>query len=615
MKSESGKKRAGLQRRILRTVSICVLDAILMLGIINCVFIARIFQANATEKLELASSGIRDAVELAYSLYMEQLERGMLIFQSILPGQAEFAADAKGKGQSAALALTIGGKQVWGESALVDEIKRQSGCEVTIFQMTGAGMTRAATSIRTALGTRAVGTSIGADSPIYQALAKGETYRGEASVLGLPYLALYKPILSGAGKVEAAVFLGRQQTQMDAVRRQVLECKVGKTGYSFIMDAQGTLVMHPNQEGKSLYDERDADGKYFSREMIQKKNGLILYQWKQPGSPIAESRLVAYRYAPSMGWIVASGCDVSEYYGSLYALLALIAAMATVILAGSVLAASLVSRNITKEIAATTERLRESSATLTSCARDLSSASQEQASGAEELSSSVEEMTASVEELQSIMEANSRALAEAKAEVARASDMAAAAGGKAAELNGALGDISVNAKAAGKIIKAINDIAFQTNILALNAAVEAARVGEAGKGFAVVAEQVKALAQRSAESARSSEEIINKELESAERGKLVGEDSSARMRETAEAAATANERLEEVTKSLQEQLKGAAQISQGIAQIQAVVQQSAATSETTATTAGELDARSKSMGTDLDEQHGVLNGGQARRQG
>jgi methyl-accepting chemotaxis protein len=349
--------------------------------------------------------------------------------------------------------------------------------------------------------------------------------------------------------------------------------------------------------------------------MIQKKNGLILYQWKQPGSPIAESRLVAYRYAPSMGWIVASGCDVSEYYGSLYALLALIAAMATVILAGSVLAASLVSRNITKEIAATTERLRESSATLTSCARDLSSASQEQASGAEELSSSVEEMTASVEELQSIMEANSRALAEAKAEVARASDMAAAAGGKAAELNGALGDISVNAKAAGKIIKAINDIAFQTNILALNAAVEAARVGEAGKGFAVVAEQVKALAQRSAESARSSEEIINKELESAERGKLVGEDSSARMRETAEAAATANERLEEVTKSLQEQLKGAAQISQGIAQIQAVVQQSAATSETTATTAGELDARSKSMGTDLDEQHGVLNGGQARRQG
>ena len=152
--------------------------------------------------------------------------------------------------------------------------------------------------------------------------------------------------------------------------------------------------------------------------------------------------------------------------------------------------------SISKPINTITQELTSSSSSLESAAGQVSASSQELSSGASELASSVEEMTSSIEELQSIIESNSKNINEGEMMMNETMIGSKKAVDQMDLLKVSHEEIRSNSKKIEKIIKVIDDIAFQTNILALNAAVEAARAGEAGRGFAVVADQVKNLAQK-----------------------------------------------------------------------------------------------------------------------
>ncbi len=251
--------------------------------------------------------------------------------------------------------------------------------------------------------------------------------------------------------------------------------------------------------------------------------------------------------------------------------------------------------SISNSLIKNSDILSTSASQLEGAATQVSSASQELSSGASELASSVEEVTSSIEELQSIIESNSRNVNETELLMHQTSDNNKQAIEISNNLIKAMEDITNNSKKISKINKVIDDIAFQTNILALNAAVEAARAGDAGRGFAVVAEQVKSLAQKSADAAKETNDLIDIVIESVEKGNNQVTITIENINKSKELIEKSVIMLEEVSKAFKEQAKGANQVTKAMSQINSVVQQTASSSEETASSSEEMLSQVEEM--------------------
>jgi methyl-accepting chemotaxis protein len=277
----------------------------------------------------------------------------------------------------------------------------------------------------------------------------------------------------------------------------------------------------------------------------------------------------------------------------------------------SVVLGLLVTNSITKPVRRVNDDLGAASRSLESASLQVSSSSQQLSSSSSELASSIEEMTSSLEELQSIIEANTKNVNQSELLMQETNKDSKKAAAKMADLAVALTDISGNSKKVSKIIKVIDDIAFQTNILALNAAVEAARAGDAGKGFAVVADQVKALAQKSADAAKETAELIERALEASNKGESLGGEVKEAQDLVAEKAEKVGVLLDEVNRGSKEQLKGANQITQAVSQVNAVVQNTASSSEENAAAGEELLGQAESLGQSVVQLTRIINGKKA----
>ena len=159
----------------------------------------------------------------------------------------------------------------------------------------------------------------------------------------------------------------------------------------------------------------------------------------------------------------------------------------------------------------------------------------------------------------------------------------------------AMSDIAASSDKIGRIIKVIDEIAFQTNILALNAAVEAARAGEAGTGFAVVADEVRNLAQRSAQAAKDTAALIEESIARSADGKAKVDQVAVLVRNVTAESAKVKTLVDEVSAASAEQARGIEQIAGAVGQMQNVTQTSAATAEQSAAAAEELTAQSEAV--------------------
>jgi methyl-accepting chemotaxis protein len=268
-----------------------------------------------------------------------------------------------------------------------------------------------------------------------------------------------------------------------------------------------------------------------------------------------------------------------------------------------------ISRSVGRLLSRVANSLKEGAGQVASSANQVSASSQGLAEGANEQAASLEETSSSLEEMASMTKRNAENAHKANDLAKQAREAADKGAGDMQTMSAAMEAIKVSSLDISKIIKTIDEIAFQTNILALNAAVEAARAGEAGMGFAVVADEVRSLAQRSAAAAKETADKIEGAITKTGQGVEINGKVAQALNEIVTKARLVDELVTEVANASREQTEGITQINTAVSQMDKVTQSNAANAEESAAAAEEMNAQAAVMKESVAELLQLVGGG------
>jgi len=389
-----------------------------------------------------------------------------------------------------------------------------------------------------------------------------------------------------------------QQSAMEALKVM----RYGQNDYFWINDLHPRMIMHPfvaSLDGKDLSDVKDPTGfRLFVKaaEVCRSRGqGLVEYMWPKPGATAPIPKISFVKLYRPWGWIVGSGIYMDDVKAELRGMLLVLLAGGGLVSSLSLFCAYRMARSIAKPVQFALTELVKGADQVTSAAAQLSSSSRSLAQGATEQAASLEETSTASEEITAITRRNADTSRDVAADMADTSRLASDANQRLGEMVRCMHDIDASGDKITRIIKVIDEIAFQTNILALNAAVEAARGGEAGMGFAVVADEVRNLAQRSATAARETAGLIEESVATSKLGSTKLDQLTSAVCDITAKIEAIKTRSDEVYAGSQEQAKGIEQVSQTIGQMDQLNQRTAAVAEETASTSEELSAQAEAM--------------------
>ncbi|MBN2383290.1 cache domain-containing protein [bacterium] len=404
---------------------------------------------------------------------------------------------------------------------------------------------------------------------------------------------------------------------------------LGESGYPYIINTRGDVLVHPELEDANLFHQKDAAGKEFIKEMIEKKNGRITYLWKKPGTNQIVKKIVMFRYNPDLDWMIASGIYEDELYSPLhhqrklyfvYVFVALVVILITAfffsasftnpitqiigllegakrgdltkrltILKSDELGKIMLMINefldtlhlVTSDIHKNAEKLNNSTSELTAISQEIFSTANQQAAAVAEVVATVEEFATMSRQ----MAKNASGVAQVAVETEK--DVERGAGNVNATLERMktikisneeniteLNKLRKRVEQINEVLKFINNIADQTKLIAFNAALEASSSeGNSGKRFGIVAIEIRRLAEGIVEQTRDIEETINEITQATQELALSFEQSSNRVMEGYTQAAETSEVLETILSGAKQTRKSARQIDSGTSQQQIALDQ------------------------------------------
>ncbi len=399
--------------------------------------------------------------------------------------------------------------------------------------------------------------------------------------------------------------------------------KYFETGYLAIFAPDGTCIYHPKAEfrnNKTLYDTYD-----WVRKAVNQKQGVNKYSF---GGVDKVSYLT---YVKALNWVLWAGVPSSEILANVRSMqiqmyIFLFVSCLVVALIGAVFAGKIARRakdistsmmdiaqgeaDLSKRlpVVSTDEigeiaswfntfvgnleevitKVKHSSIQVGTATQEVSAGAQGLSQATQEQASAIEEVAATIEQMTSSIKHNAENATDGRQKASDMVRMASQSGDAAQELVRGMSEISAASKKIGDIIVTVNEVAFQTNLLALNAAVEAARAGEHGKGFAVVAEEVRALAQRSADASRQIKALIEDTVGKISAGDVMVKKSGESLDQIIKHIQDLSQVMEEIAAASSEQASGVDELNRAVSQIDTTTQQNASTVEELASTSDNL---------------------------
>ena len=453
----------------------------------------------------------------------------------------------------------------------VDMEKELLNSEVTIF----LGDERISTTVLNPDGSRAIGTQ--ASEEISQTVLAGNEYVGRVDVLGRAAIAKYTPITGPANEVLGMLFVGYYVDEATSVIWAFVRSGLIITFVLLVLSVAVVLIIARRitkpmialaadaeaiANGEIDIEGLDAGTTPTKNEIIKLERAFskMLDSFKKQAYVLA--RIAEGDYTSKVA--VRSEKDVIN--------------MAIELVLDSTLDAL-------GQVAGAGIQVSESS-------KQIAAGAQSLAQGATEQAATVEQLSASLADIAHNTKSNADMAGEAASLANKIKQNAEKGSHQMNDMMEAAKEINQASQSISKVIKVIDDIAFQTNILALNAAVEAARAGQHGKGFAVVAEEVRNLAAKSAEAAKDTGGLISNSIEKAELGSRIAGETSASLAEIVAGINESTRIVAEIALSSDEQSQNIVQITRGIDQVAQVVQQNSATAEESAAAAIDMSAQS-----------------------
>lgn len=386
--------------------------------------------------------------------------------------------------------------------------------------------------------------------------------------------------------------------------------------YVWVNGYDNKFLVHPTKpKGSDSSKIADIHGKRFFYELTEMvksgKTGYVKYVWTKPGDKSNKQypKISTAKGFKDWQWVIATGVYTDEIDNIIKQTIWIILGINLVVLIILILiVSSTFIKNLVNTINAITNDLEKSSKQVAETSEYLNSASHKLAEGGTEQAASIQETSSTLEETSAMVFKNNENTTQAAHLARQTKQFADKSAVEMDKMTESMKKLKDSSNAISKIIKTIDDISFQTNLLALNAAVEAARAGDAGKGFAVVAEEVRNLAQRSAQAAKETDELINTNIALSEQGVNVTKNISESIAEIDEQASKVSELLDEITIATKEQSIGIEQINKAIAQMEQVLQTNAHTAENSSNASEKLAAQTHLVNEIVNKLTELVNG-------